>query len=476
MLNVLILAILTSVSPAPHVIGSAAHPATQGDGLVDNAAFQSAVDAAGADGEIVLVPPGLWELGHGDQSLGNPFKQYSVFAYREANPVVIRCAPGAVLRMVGDGLGATWAMLGAEYQIGFHVEGCLLDGSGRTDGYAEHQHLLKVGYGVKHWSARNLMMFHPSLGDSAGGDCLSVLGGYTTEELVEHGVVDRLWGVVCDRSVILLQRSVRHVTVTNSGGFAAGDQIIDSEASDAADPFRWMYDILFDNFLGLGHGGVAAQFGRGARVHVRNSAFLNGTVTFQSCRDCSLDHVTVEGGYTDNPVLYVRRAEERLTVSNSRFTRPADAVLHIPVVQITADAEGAPTDLKFIGNRILQTTTDPGVLIHSGAGTLLLGNTIEYAPTFNGPNAVALVFSTTLASSPAGGVVSSNRITGVWRKVAIVGGGAGQVTFVGNISTGAGIGLECSTGGPVVSVGNNYVSSTGAPVLDTCLLDVPNYP
>jgi hypothetical protein len=448
----------------------------QGDGVVDNAAFNAAVAEAGANGGKVIVPAGLWELGPGDTALGNPFRQYSVLAYNTTYPVTIECEPGAVIRMVGNGGGGTWAMFGSENQDGFHVENCFLDGSGRTGGYAEHQHLVKFGYGSKNVSVTKSIMFHPTLGDSAGGDCISTVGGYTQAELVERLVVDRVWGVVCDRSFLLLQRSVRHAKITNSGGYADGDQVIDSEASDAADPFRYIYDVTIDNFLSIGHGGLSAQFGRGARIRVQNSAFLNGTVTFQSCRDCSLDNVEIQGGYTDNAVLYVRRAEERLTVFNSHITRPLDATINIPLVQVTADMEGQPIDLKFIGNRLLQTTADPGFLIHSGQMITMLGNTIEYAPTTNGPNAVAIVLNTTITGKNAGGIFNANYIKGVWKKTAIFGGNSAPVIFSSNIVSGPGIGIECSTGGPIVTSANVFTTSTGAPVVDACMFDVPQYP
>lgn len=424
----------------PEVFG-----AIPNDGLDDAPAFQHAVDLAMQHGYDVCVGPGDFNIfpRNWNIPLGVPARLYAVFVTGSSRVVTIRGAGKGATRLLmsGNGGNGTWHMIGSEATAGFVLEHMTLDGSARTGGYAEHQMLIQCGYGTKNCVIRDVVAYHPELGPAAGGDCLSVVGGYTAAELVENVTVEDSEFPFCDRSAIAIQRSTRRVTVQRVQ-MKAGDQALDMEATDAADEFRWSQDISIRDVIVHGNGGVSMSLGRAKRIRFESSSVLNGTVLFLTAHSSSFSDVNIECPDTDISCIDVRRAVRGVELNNIRIVKPVGAVIPGPLLTVTTDPEGSPEGVRIVGGEYVQTTQEKGIFVGSAKVRI---DDVEFryeGPVPGNNNAVAIVVNTTTPSKPAEARIRDNTFNGTWTKGVLLGSNLGVVTVKDNIGT-AQTGVQC---------------------------------
>lgn len=437
--------------------------AIPGDGLNDAPAIQHAADLAGNHGYEVCLGSGSFNVfpRNADFTVPWPARLYSIFISQTANSVTIRGA-GTATRLIMSGScgNGTCFMIGSERQNGFALEDMTLDGSGRSGGFAEHQHLVQFGYGTKNAAIRRIVGYHPELGPSAGGDCVSIVGGYNQAELVEGVTIEDSEFPFCDRSAIAIQRSSRRVTIQRVR-MAAGDQALDMEATDAADEFRWPQDISIRDVIVFGNGGVSMSLGRAKRIRFESSSVLNGTILFLTAHTSSFRDVNIECPDTDVSCIDIRRAIKNVELANLRVTKVVGAVIPGPLVTVTTDPEGSPEGVRIVGGEFTQTTAEKGVFVGS-ASVRIEDAEFHYAgPVPGGGNATAIVVNTTKVGDPADVRIRDNTFVGGWTRGVLLGSNLGKVLVTGNWGTAA-TGVLCELAGTTVMrlVSGNFFFKT----------------
>ncbi len=106
------------------------------------------------------------------------------------------------------------------------VRDLTLDGQGRHD-TGEQTHLIQVNGPAKQTVIERIETNLPYLGDSAGGDCIRLLGASGAP--VQGVTIRNVTATACDRSWLGIQRGVHNLVVENSRTLNVGDQAIDIE-------------------------------------------------------------------------------------------------------------------------------------------------------------------------------------------------------------------------------------------------------
>lgn len=464
------------------------------DGVADNEAIQKAFYDAGLDGGEVIID-GVYEVRQGAwQSLGNPYRRFGVYVTQNAKTVRVRCIGGGGFRAIGPiaGTGTDFILVGTLFTMApVFFDGCHFDMSARESGWSEQQHALELFYGSKQVHGRDLVFYHPSLGPSAGGDCIRMVGGYTEGELVRDVSFTDTTFLACDRSEFGFQRSVQGVSINHFIAIGGTDNNLDQEATGVLDPIldpdglTRIRDIHVSGATIIRPGGGnAVTLGRGIGMSLRDSAILGASVYMLSCEDCILDTVRIQAPCsTEGAAITVRRTSRRVTLDRLSISRASGCTgAADPLVYIVADPDGRPADIALTNSVIRQSASNVAVMVRA-SGADLRGNTIRYeGPTPANSNAVAVVYET-LYDNRASGTMVGNSVVGAWYAVANVsphqhpvnnpeGDPVGPVSFVGNTFDGPVRGIRCTSYATlpllfrsIVRAANN---NAGASWLDEC--------
>lgn len=453
------------------------------DAYPDNEAINAAIVAAGAvGGDVVITECFDVESRSPYTYLGNPYRQFGLVVTANAKPVTIRAESGGCLRASGNWGSGAQALL-AVFRNGARVtiRDLYIDMSGRLGG-DEQQHAVQLDKGSKGIDLEGVTIYHPSLGVSAGGDCLRLVGGDIQSDVVEDVTVRRLVGMACDRSLIGFQRSVHGVTVDHVTSFYAGfDNDIDMEATgvNVNDELTWIQDVTIRSALIMKNGGNGITLGRGYRLRVLDSSVIGGAVFAVSCRDCVIANSTfMQAPGSVDPPISVLRASDRTKILNNRIGRLPGSTWTYPLVYIAANNDGAPRDTLVQGNDFAMSYAAPG-LRADNADVTAIGNTFRYTGTSPAnSNAIAMVVDSFTPGKPASAIVTANRFLGPWFAAVRVSGKvatsspSGPVVVTGNIFDGVTRALRCEGLVPNLVRGLNYKSSTS---LDECPLATVGY-
>jgi len=404
------------------------------DGQPDNMALQSCIDSSASTGLPCEIPVGVWDVRSraGDPGIGNPYQWAGLQIVANTHPVaIIGSGPASVLRMVGDGHGADFYLLGTWDARDVRIAGLMLDGSGRTAGFAEQQHLVNLGYGTRRVLIERVVGVHPALADSGGGDVIRLLGGYTPAELVEDVTIRDVVCLGADRSCLGFQRGVHRVTVDNVLAIGTGDQDIDMEATGLITDEERIRDVDIRRFVAIrADGGLSVSLGRGDRISMTDSTVLGGQVFLLSCRDCAIANSSIIAGVGPDPAVGIRRASDRVRITDSLISRAGGGGA---LVEVYADSDGAPRSMRIEGNYLVQPGAGPAVRLTSVDGFRLDGNMMSAGA--NGGIAVDV--------SRGWGRVDGNDFVGGWLYATAVGAPDGPVLWSGNLVRGALYGLVC---------------------------------
>lgn len=460
-------------------------PVVGGDGIADNQAIQAALTDAGANGGDVVLTQ-MYDIASraANTSLGNPWRTFGVVVTGNQKPVLIRSEGGGGFRAVGNWYGAA-GYLFTVYKNANTVtlRDVFIDMSQRCAGIDENevncrdeqQHAIELDYGAKHVRIEDVTIYHPSLGASAGGDCVRMLGGYTPAEVVEDVVIRGLVGLACDRSLVSFQRSVHGVTVDHVMSLFADDNDIDMEATgvDPTNELTWIQDVTLRSALIVKGGGNGITLGRGIRIRVLDSAVLGGALFSLSCRDCVIANSTFLQGTAavDSPIS-IMRSSERTKVLHNRLGRLAGSTSTVPLVFVAANNGAAPRDTLVMGNDFASTYSAPA-LRADNADLTAIGNTFRFTgATPANQNAVGLIVQTLAgehAALPGSLVASSNRFIGAWYAAVQVGAATGATSgpavVTGNMFDGSRSALRCLGAVWNVVRSGNYKSPSS---LDEC--------
>lgn len=461
-------------------------PVVGGDGISDNVAIQSAITAAGAvGGEVVLTQMYDVESRAANTSLGNPWRTFAIVVTGNTQPVMIRSEGGGGFRAVGNWYGAAGYLLTVyKNQSTVTIRDIFIDMSQRCAGIDEsqvncrdeQQHAIQLDLGAKHVRIEDVTIYHPSLGASAGGDCVRMLGGYTQADLVEDIYVRGLVGLSCDRSLLSFQRSVHGVTADHLMSMYAEDNDIDMEATgvDPNNELTWIQDVTIRSALILKNSGNGITLGRGIRIRVLDSAVLGGAVFALSCRDCIIGNSTFLQGpaAVDSPIS-IMRSSERMKVLFNRVGRQAGSTSTVPLVFIAANNGTAPRDTLVMGNDFACAYNAPA-LRADNADVTAVANTFRF--TGSAPitqNAIAVIVQTLAGEhvSLLGSLVAnSNRFIGPWYVAvqvgAALGATSGPVVVNGNMFEGPRSAIRCLGAVWNVVRSGNYKPTTA---IDECL-------
>jgi hypothetical protein len=390
-------------------------------------------------------------------SLGNPWRTFGVFINANPRSFLVRAENGGGLRAIGNWYGAAGYML-VVYKNGAPItlRDLYLDMSQRCAGLEEpcrdeQQHAMELDYGAQHVRIEDMTINHPSLGESAGGDCVRMVGGYTDAELVRDIYIRGLVGLACDRSLLSFQRSVRQVTAEHILSMLADDNDIDMEATgtDPNNQDTWIQDVTLRSVLVVKNGGNGITLGRGIRLRVIDSAVLGGAIFALSCRDCLIQGSTFlqAPASVDAPVSAIR-SSERLKILGNRIGRMAGSTTTQALLVIASNNGLYPTDTLIQGNDFAVSYNAPAVRIDN-ADANIVSNTFRFTgPLPTNQNAVAVVAQSLPGTAvPASVLVMGNRFLGPWQVAVQVSGTAtalvGAVVVTSNIFDGAKTALRC---------------------------------
>lgn len=498
--NILLTLLVMTGSAAAAEFKPESYGAIAGDGLPDNAAVQEAADRAGAAGIWAgtaggdLVIDKMYDLdSRWAQPIGNPWRFFSIVITGNTKPLVIRAENGGGFRAVGDWKGGTGYLMGI-YKNGAPVvlRDLYLDMSARCAGIDEavqncrdeQQHALQLDLGAQNILLDHLMIFHPSLGDSAGGDCIRMLGGYTDADLVRNITIHNFVPLVCDRSAIGFQRSVRNVLVDTLVSVGNTDNDLDMEATgvDPNNEDTWIQDVTIRNALISKNGGNAITTGRGIRLRVEDSTILGGGIFSVSCRDCLIEGSTlIQGALSGDAPIGAIRANERLKIIGNRLGRMAGATSTDALLYVVSNNDFYPQDTLVMGNSFTVSKNAPAMRLENADATIV-ANTFR----FDGPppvnaNAVAInVRSLSGTLVPASAIIHGNRFVGAWdvavQTSGVATGLVGAVVLNGNVFEGAKVALRCLNWALAYPVPPVRSGNWKTPlVLDDCPIATPGY-
>jgi hypothetical protein len=495
MRTALLAAAALALLAAPVMAATECRPvAVGGDGIADNVAVQLAFDTCGATGGDVVIDQVFDIESRWAQPIGNPWRFMALVVTANAKPLTIRAENGGGFRAIGDWYGGTGFLL-ALYKTGplVTLRDLYLDMSQRCAGIDEEvqncrdeqQHALELDYGAQNVLVDRLIVFHPSLGPSAGGDCIRLLGGYTDADLVRNVLIHQFIPLACDRSPIGFQRSVRNVLIDGLVSVGNTDNDIDMEATgvDPNDEATWIQDVTVRNAFILKPGGNAITTGRGIRIHVEDSTVLGGGIFSVSCRDCTFEGNTLlqAAGSNDAPIGAIR-SNERLKIIGNRLGRLTGSTSTEALLYVSANNGFYPRDTLILGNSFEVAYNAPAIRLENADATII-GN----AFTFTGPlpttqNSVAInVRSLAGTLVPAGAIITANRFTGLWDVAVQVSGVAtglvGAVTVAGgNVFDGARVALRCLNWALAYPVAPVRVGNWKTPAsLDECPIATSGY-
>jgi hypothetical protein len=358
---------LASCAGVPGVIAN--------DGKDDRAALQAAIDALPAAGGELCLPAGEYDFTRppaGDTGYG------SIDLDGRTGITLRGAGADTVLRLAGDGLHRTWALIHVRGgSSGITIRDLALDGAGRTN-TGEQVHLLQIGHSrgtvVEHaWFAM------PRVGD-LGGDCIRLLGEDGAE--VEAVELRDLVGTVCERSFISVQRGVVGVTIRDTRSIEVGGQAIDFEPSGKGKVGSF---TIANNTLARGsiaRGGYTIAVGGGKtiaeHVELRDNQVLDGGLMLINVARSTITNNTITGNAAPKPVLLVIRAVEDVTFTANTVTRIA-ASGRGPVVMIRHHGPAAPRDVRFAGGAIIQRADGDIIRAESVDGLELDAVALTYA-------------------------------------------------------------------------------------------------
>lgn len=332
----------------------------------DNDVVQACMENSALAGIPCELPAGRFRIGPRTMmvTLGNPFRIMGLQAYHGPYPVVIRGAGRGqtVLEMSGDWYGTDGWMLGCFEQTGLEVSDLTLDGSGRTGGYHEQQHLLQLYYGCKDVVVNRVDLVHPALAPSGGGDCIRLVGGYDDAARVENVTIQDINASPCDRSVVGIQRGVRDVTIDTVHAVGTGDQDIDFEPTGFLSPEDRPRDVTIRNLTAIRpEGGLSVSLVRCDRCSLGDST-IEGTLFILSTEDTEISNVRITSGpYDTDATVTVRRSTRNFQMVDSVVTRTGPPGL---LLDVSGEAEGYP-DAKFIRSTLVQSTQSIGLACRS---------------------------------------------------------------------------------------------------------------
>jgi len=442
------------------------------DGRPDNVGIQAALEHGAATGTEVYLACGVYDVETrvALPGLGNPTRIMGVDITRNARGFRVRGdGPCSVIRMAGDGLGQGWWMIGLDHARDVAISDLMLDGSGRTGGYAEQQHLINVIAGSRRITVERVVVRHPRLAPSGGGDCLRLVG--SAAEPVENVAIRHVTALYCDRSVIGLQRAVKRVTIEDVLAVGTGDQDIDMEPTGVTGPADAIEDVTITRLRSIRTAGGVSVSIRASDVTMSQSTIVGGSLYLVSCQRCSILDTSITGDASVIPVVAVRRASKDVHLINVSIARSAPAAGTL--VHVYSDQLGAPDGTTLDGCTLAQGGAAAGVQA-DGAGVEVWRSSLVYGGPAGNRSAVA-VSVRGLAPPPAsiGGGVHLTGFYGPWFaavRLSAEGPGGRDAPVTGfevtqNVAHGERTLLRCELG-PIAGVvrAGNYITST----LDEC--------
>ena len=309
---------------------------------------------------------------------------------------------------------------------------------------------------------------HPSLGPSAGGDCIKIVGYDPAvladgtsgpDKRVSAVIIGNIFGA-CDRSGIAAHSGIREAVITSNLFLATGDQDIDLEGGGG----------IIDNLVIDGNA-MRRTLNSGISVAIgadmtRKAVFSNNSVHGGRISTYNVQYLSVIGNTFESPgnALQMIKMSRLVTITGNTFVG-TDPTITGTVITASHHNSGKPGNLVISGNTFELVSTNGGVVsLISAASASFTGNSVVWTPTTPVDISVALqIYGITQPTEAI--LVSSNVIRGPYSRTLGVtnsyeasnGGGIRSVTFVGNILRGPLLGVHCSQAGlgPYVSYGNS---------------------
>jgi hypothetical protein len=287
--------------------------------------------------------------------------------------------------MLGSGNQADWRLIDIrDGSASITVRDMTLDGTQRKN-TEEQTHLLHINGPASEIVAERIVFDFPSIGPSAGGDCVRLLGGAGIP--VKGVVLRHLAGYRCDRSFVAFQRGVYNVLLDQVRSYEVGDQAIDFEPSGSVD----LGDITIQNSRFArgqqSQGGYTVAIGGNGqftakRIKLLNTEILDGGLHVIDAEDVVVQNVNIQAKpNAGEPPIHMRKRLVGIRVINTKAVRPFSTVVG-PVVAIHHQSGAAPTDVSLDGVVLEQHLAAPLISIESVAAFTMTNSQLLY----NGPH------------------------------------------------------------------------------------------
>lgn len=424
------------------------------DGIDDRAAIQTALDTQGcAD-----LSSGTYDVAVTLPRTGSRYDLLVLAGGRTLRGV----GPATVIRFSGDAGRSDLRGIGMTGDNNL-VADLTLDTTA-LENTEEQTHAIQITGPALNQRVSGNWFRHPSLGASAGGDCIKVVGYEQTATTPDMRVSMIVTGNVfdqCDRSGIAIHSGIREAVIGNNLFLATGDQDIDLEGSGGA-----VDSIVISNnaFRRSINNGVSVAIAAGL---TRRAVFSGNVVDGGRLFTYNVERLTVTGNVFTVPwqAIEMVKMSKEVSIAGNAFAGTDDTATAGMMISATHHNSGMPGVVSITGNTFRATNpTGLFIAVTSAESVSIANNSFAWSPATVTPNRVAALAYGLVRPTEAISF-TNNIVSGPYARTLMVtnsyeassGGGIRAVTFAGNILRGPSAGLLCQNPGPgpYVSYGNS---------------------
>lgn len=434
--------------------GSCATFAVPDDGVDDRAAIQSAIDTQGcAD-----LSSGTYDVIVTSPRTGSRYDLLTLTGGRTLRGA----GPATVIRFSGDAARSDLRGIGMTGDSNL-VADLTLDTTGLTN-TEEQTHAIQITGPALNQRVSGNWFRHPSLGASAGGDCIKVVGYDQTATTPDMRVSMVITGNVfaqCDRSGVAVHSGLRDALINSNLFLETGDQDIDLEGSGGAIDSLVISGNSFRRTL---NNGVSVAIAAGL---TRRAVFSGNIVNGGRLFTYNVERLSVTGNVFTVPwqAIEMVKMTKEVVIAGNAFAGTDDTATAGMMISATHHNSGMPGMVSITGNTF-RAANPLGlfVAVTSAESVSIANNSFTWSPAAAPAGRVAALAYGLVRPTEAI-AFTNNIVTGPYARTLMVtnsyeassGGGIRAVTFAGNILRGPAAGLLCQNPGPgpYVSYGNS---------------------
>lgn len=435
------------------------------DGLDDRAAIQAALTANGC----AELGPGVYDVVvQSPRVYGGATGLDRYDMLKLAGGRTLRGAgPATTIRFSGDAGGSDVRGIGMTGNENL-VEDVRLETTGWT-GTNEQTHAIHVTGAALRQQVARVWFHHPSLGASAGGDCIKVVGydpapqpdGSTSaDKRVSLIATGNVFGA-CDRSAIAIHSGVSEAVIASNLFLATGDQDIDLEGGGGAIDAISITGNVFRRSL---NNGIAVALGADLtrKATVSGNVFAGGRFHAYNVEELTLSANAFE---LPGRAVELIKMSKQVAISGNTFD-VSQGPNDFAVITAAHHNTGMPGSIA-IANNVFRVSSNLGAIVSlvSATDATVIGNSITWTPASTPSSSTTALLIYGIVQPTESILVANNLFRGPWSRAlqttnsyeATHGGGIRAVTFGGNVLRGAGAGVYCTQPGPgpYVSYGNS---------------------